>query len=263
MPDKGTTKKVTRVGGGEVQSANMAKETKPFVASDENKGKAKSLRLFAIISWIVAIGLEVGAILLLRKPPVNMTWLIVLIVADLIFAVVGSLLWKKSNKLDPASEKETVKFFIQNQLGAIIAVIAFLPLVILIFTNKDMKGKQKGIVGAIAVVALLIASAVGIDFNPPSVEKYTEQTAQVEALQKDGMNHVFWTKSGKSYHLYSDCSYINTDRTVEIFEGTVAKARELKDITDLCDRCENRATKEKDVDAEKTTAVEENKEPTT
>ncbi|MEI6614614.1 MAG: hypothetical protein WCL37_06935 [Chrysiogenales bacterium] len=168
MPDKGTTKKLTRVEGGEAQAASVEKETKAFVASDESKGRAKSLRLFAIIYWNVAIGLEVGAILLLRKPPVSTTWLIVLIVADLIFAVIGSLLWKKSNRLDPASEKDTIKFFIQNQLGAIISVIAFLPLVILIFTNKDMKGKQKGIVGAIAVVALLIAGATGIDFNPPS-----------------------------------------------------------------------------------------------
>jgi hypothetical protein len=258
MPDKGTLKKVTQVQGGEAQSATTARESKPFVASDESKGRAKSLRLFAIISWIVAIGLEVGAILLLRKPPIKMTWLIVLIVADLVFAVIGNLLWKKANRFDPASEKDGFKFFVQNQLGAIIAVIAFLPLVILIFTNKDMKGKQKGIVGAVAVVALLIAGVTGIDFNPPSVEKYAEQTAQVEALN-NGVNHVFWTKSGRSYHLYSDCSYINTDRTVEIFEGTVAQARELKNITDLCDRCKNRATKEKELPAETTPPVEEQK----
>ena len=101
-----------------------------------------------------------------------MPWLIALIVADLIFAVIGNLLWKKANRFDPASEKEPFKFFVQNQLGAIIAVIAFLPLVILIFTNKDLKGKQKGLVGAIAVVALLIAGFTGIDFNPPSQEQY-------------------------------------------------------------------------------------------
>jgi hypothetical protein len=237
-------KKITRVESGETASASTVNETKPFVVTDESKAKAKNLRILAIISWIVAIGLEIGAILLLRKPPVNTTLLIVLIVADLIFAVIGSLLWKKSNRLDPASEKDKAKFFIQNQLGLIIAIIAFLPLVILIFTNKDLNGKQKGLVGAIAVIALLIAGVTGIDFNPPSQEQYLEQTKQVESLN-NGVNHVYWTKSGRSYHLYQDCSYINTDRTDEIFEGTVAQARELKNITDLCDRCQNRAEKEK------------------
>jgi hypothetical protein len=236
-------KKLTRVEGGETSSASTAQKTQ-FVVTEESRSKAKMFRIIAIISWIVAIGFEIVAILQLRKPPINTTLLIVLIVAALVFAVIGSLLWKKSNRLDPASEKDKVKFFIQNQLGAIISVIAFLPLVILIFTNKDLSGKQKGLVGTIAVVALLIAGVTGVDFNPPSQEQYLEQTQQVESLN-DGVNLVYWTKSGTSYHLYQDCSYINSDRTDEIFQGTVAQARELKNITDLCDRCANRAKKEK------------------
>ena len=166
MPDKGTNKKLTRVEGGAAQAASAAKEARPFVASEESKGKAGRFRLFAIIAWIVAIGLEIGAIFVLKKLPINTTWLIVLIAADLIFAVIGNLLWKKANRFDPASEKDKFKFFVQNQLGAIIAVIAFLPLVILIFTNKDLKGKQKGLVGAVAVIALLIAGFTGDRFQP-------------------------------------------------------------------------------------------------
>jgi hypothetical protein len=257
MPDMGTKKKLTRVEGGETSSATTPKETKPFVAGDDSKAKARNFRLFAIISWIAAIGLEVGAILLLRKPPINTTWLIVLIVADLIFAVIGNLLWKKSNHFDPASEKEKFKFFVQNQLGAIIAVIAFLPLVLLILTNKDLKGKQKGLVGAIAVVALLIAGFTGIDFNPPSREQYTAQTAQVESLSPTGTNLVYWTKSGTHYHLYSDCYRINTKKTDEIFQGTVAQAKELKNITELCSTCKDRAEKEKVLPAEKVPEVKE------
>lgn len=249
MPDKGTKKKLTHVEGGETPST--AQEAKPFVAAPESKAKAKKFRLFSILSWIVAIGLEVGAILMLKKVPIQTTWLIVLIVADLIFAVIGNLLWKKANRFDPASEKDKFRFFIQNQLGAIIAVIAFLPLVILIFTNKDLKGKQKGLVGAIAVIALLIAGFTGIDFNPPSQEQYAAQTAQVEQLT--GQNHVFWTKSGTKYHLFSDCYHINTKKTNEIFEGTVAQARELKNINELCNTCEHRWKKEKVPPAETTT----------
>lgn len=173
-----------------------------------------------------------------------MGWLIGLIIGALIFAVIGNLLWRKANRLDPASEKNEFKFFVQNQLGAIISVLAFLPLVVLIFTNKNLRGKQKGIVGSIAVAALAIAGLTGTDFDPPSKEQYAGQTRQVEILN-NGVNSVYWTKSGKSYHLYQDCSYINTVRAKEIFEGKVAQARELKKITDLCDRCQNKAKKAK------------------
>lgn len=238
MPDKGTSKKVTRVGGDTSPGG-----TRSFTPTAEAKGSATKFRIIALVLWLVAIGLEVFAIYLLKKPPVVMWQMIALIVADLVFAVAGILLWKKANRFDPASEKEPVRFFFQNQLGVIIAFIAFLPLVILIFTNKDLQGKQKGILGGIAVAALLIAGITGIDFNPPSQEQYAEQTAKVEDLT--GKNFVYWTKFGTRYHIYSDCPRINTKKTSEIFEGTVAKARELKNISELCDTCESRAAKEK------------------
>lgn len=242
MQDKGTSKKLTNVG--DENTPQTTRSTQPFVVTDESRGRAKSLRLFAILSWVVAIAFEVMAILWLRKVPVSMAMLIVFIGVDLIFAVVGNVLWQKSNRLDPASEKDKTRFFLQSQLGVIMSVIAFLPLVILIFTNKNMNGKQKGIVGSIAVVALLIAGVTGIDFNPPSQEKYAEQTKQVEVLM-GGVNNVYWTKSGKSYHLFQDCPYINSSRTTEIFQGTVAQARELKNITDICNLCQSRAEKGK------------------
>lgn len=39
-----------------------------------------------------------------------LTWLIVALVSILILSIVGSVLWKKANRLDPASEKDKVKF---------------------------------------------------------------------------------------------------------------------------------------------------------
>ncbi|MBK8555582.1 MAG: hypothetical protein IPL65_07335 [Lewinellaceae bacterium] len=253
MADEKKPIKITPVEGGEPESSTT--ETRAWAPTAESKTKARNYRILAILAWVAAIGFEIGAILLLRKPPISTGWLIGLIVADLAFAVVGNLVWKQANRLDPASEKDKTRFFLQNQLGVIISVIAFLPLVILIFTNKDLSGKQKGLVGSIAVIALLIAGATGIDLNPPSQEQYAEQTQQVQDLM-GGVNHVYWTKSGKSYHLYQDCSYINSDRTNEIFEGTVAQARELKNITDLCDRCERRAMKEKGSTVPETTEPE-------
>lgn len=71
------------------------------------------------------------------------------------------------------------------------------------------------------------------------------------------MDNVYWTKSGKVYHIYSDCSYINTDRTNEIFEGTVVQSHEANKITDLCSRCENRAVKERNLDEADYVSAEE------
>lgn len=235
-----SSKKITQVDGG-TNSTNTTQST-GFVPTEESKGKATQLRMFAALSWLGAIGTQIGAIMLLFKQPINMTWIIALIVVDLAFAILGSYLWKKSNRLDPASEKNKFMFFMQSQLGLVVAIIAFLPLVIFVFTSKNLDGKQKGIIGGIAAVALVIAGISGTDFNPPSVEQYTEQAAQVEGLN-NGVNNVYWTKSGTKFHLFEDCGYINSDRTDEIFMGTVAKARELKNITELCNRCKNEAEK--------------------
>lgn len=220
-------------------------EEKVFVASDEAKGKAKQLRMFAILSWIVAMGLQVFAILKLIKDE-TLIWLIVVMVVMLGLAILGSYLWKKANRLDPASEKDKVRFFIQNQLGAILGVAAFLPLLLFILTNKDVSGKTKGIAGAVAGVFMLIAGITGIDFNPPSVEKYTkeiqEQTDRLSEL--DIADHVYWSRAGNKYHITEDCHHIKN--TTEMFDGTVKESFEQKGISELCKTCENRAEKAKE-----------------
>lgn len=241
-----TKRKITRVEGSEQPTQSPSKEK--FKPTAESKSKANSLRLFAGLSWLVAIAAQVVAIImLLRQQPVNMTWVIVAIVVDLAAAIAGALLWKRSNRYDPASKEEKFKFFMQSQLGMVVALIAFLPLVVVILTNKNIDSKQKGILGGIAGAALVIALLFGIDFTPPSVEQYTEEANRVEWLN-EGNDYVYWTKSGKVYHLYPDCSYINTERTDEIFEGTVANAHEARKITSLCSRCEQKAIKARNLD---------------
>jgi hypothetical protein len=164
--------------------------TKEWRATHDQKSAATRLRIFAVIAWIVAIAAEVAGVVLLFRHKFdhgNLALLIGILVAIAIFAIAGSLMWKAANKHDPARESEPFKFFIQNQLGAIITVIAFLPLIVLIFMNKDIDPKNKKIAGGVGVVLAVVATLIGVSYNPPSVEQYTKDmnscAAQIKANQ--------------------------------------------------------------------------------
>ena len=246
MPD---TKKTTPKSAPEAGK-------KVFVASDEAKGKARQFRTFAIILWVLAIATEIFAILQLRKMGAspNMTLLIILIVVDLILALTGAILWKKAQKLDPPSQANGAEFFFKSQLGAIMMVIAFLPLVLLILTDKNLPAKQKTILGVVAGVALLGGVAGSINYAPESIEKYTAQINEVESLT--GSDTVYWITTGDTgykYHLYEDCQHI---KGKEISSGKVGDALEQNKIKDLCGTCKNRAEKAQGTEAETAPAEE-------
>jgi len=163
--------------------------TKEWRATQGQKSSATRLRLFAAIAWVVAIGTEVAGIVMLRQHKFdhgNLPLLIGLLVVIAVFAIAGSLMWKAANKHDPASKADGARFFFQNQLGAIITVIAFLPLIVLIFMDKDMDPKNKKIAGGIGLVLAAGATLIGIDFNPPSTEQYTQDMNKCAAEIKAG-----------------------------------------------------------------------------
>lgn len=216
-------KKVVRVESTPDAAAESGNET-TWTPTPEAKKSAGMFRIIAAVLWVLAIGTEAFAIFwVLKQNPVSMVLLIALLVVIAALAIGGSLLWKKSNRLDPASKADKVRFFVQNQLGLIITIIAFLPLIVLIFTNKNMDGKQKGIVGTIAIVLLVVGGYFGTSFNPPSTEQYASETNQV--VEATGVNHVFWTKTGKVFHLCKDASAVNLEsKDNTIYEGTVAEA---------------------------------------
>jgi hypothetical protein len=164
--------------------------TKAWRATQGQEAAAKRLRIFAGVSWIVAIGGEIAGIVFLRQGKFdhgNLPLLIGILVGIAIFAIAGSLMWKAANKQDPASKADTAKFFFQNQLGAIITLIAFLPLIVLIFMDKDMDPKNKKIAGGVGVVLAAAATLIGVSWKPPSVEQYTQDmnkcAAQIKAKE--------------------------------------------------------------------------------
>ncbi len=215
------------------------------------KKKATTFRWIAMTLWIIAIAGEAVAIFwllpqrevvgdggkLVRDPDTGLVqeqgasvvfpqWafitLLVMLVVIAALAITGSVLWKKANRLDPARRSDKVRFFVQNQLGAIIAIIAFLPLVILIFLNKDMDKGQKATAGILGIVLAAVAVFIGTDFDPPSVEQYTADQSTVIMLL--GADEVTWVAGGEVYHVCDTVSDIQTGS--EIQYGTTAEAVE-------------------------------------
>ena len=216
-------KKLVRVNS----SAATPPNEPTWKPTPEAKGKAGRLRLIAALLWLLAIGAEGGTIFwVLKQSPVNMVLLIAAIVVIGILAVVGSLLWKSANRADPAPRSEPTRFFIQNQLGAIITMIAFLPLIVMIFLNKNMSKSEKGVAGTIAIVIALIAAYFGATFNSPSSDQPSAaEVSRVVAIT--GADLVFWTKDGSVYHLCRAAHDVNiTSQDNQIYEGTVAQAHE-------------------------------------
>lgn len=211
-------------------------------------GNPVGLRIGAFISWLIGIGFEVVAILTLNGTfffgdksvfyklfgdNTTMAVIIGALVLDMIAVIIGSQLWKKANHIDPASERNKLKFFLQNQLGVIVAVIAFVPMIILLLKNKDLDAKTRKIVTAVAAVALVIAGLFSVDFNPVSKEQVEELEAEATA-SGEYTGVAYWTQFGKSYHFDQDCQTIKNSKTV--YEGTLEQAI-AANRTDPCDFC--------------------------
>ena len=163
--------------------------TKEWRATHGQQSAATRLRIFAGISWAIAIAGEIVGVILLYRHTFdhgNLPLLIGILVGIAIFAIAGSLMWKAANKHDPARESDRARFFFQNQLGAIITLIAFLPLIVLIFMDKDMDPKNKKIAGGVGAVLAVVATLIGVSWNPPSVEQYTKDMNKCAAEIKTG-----------------------------------------------------------------------------
>ena len=228
-------------------------ETKVFEASPEAKGKAKTFRMYAFAAWIFAMALQVFAIIKLISDD-KLILMIVAIVAILATAIAGSTFWKKSNKLDPPSEKNGALFFLQSQLGAFMGVFCLLPMVIMIFTSNSISGKTKAIAGSAAAVAMTAAGVSGIEFDPASIEKYTKEiSSQTKTAQDLNINtdNVYWATDGtkgNKYHAFKDCRYVKGKK---ISNGSIQKAFADKGSSELCKICAKRAAKSKVPEAAK------------
>ena len=213
-------------------TANPA-EDRIFTPAPGAKSQATRLRITALVLWAAAIILELVAIFWLLRPPFDelaanhgfpqWRWYTLLgfIAVIGVIAVIGSFLWKKANRLDPATRSQPVKFFIQNQLGAFISLLAFLPLIVMIFMNKDMDAKQKNLAGAAGIIVALVATVLGVDFKPLSQEQSAVESQVVTHLV--GQDLVWWSEGGKVVHLCQGVSDLQNAKT-QIASGPIADA---------------------------------------
>ena len=176
MAEKKQHKIVSADTGAEVKpGASPKPQASPELKPAKELGNAKGLHIGAVCLWAAAIVFEVLAVLVLLGK-IHMTFLpvmwqlILLLVLDLVCVIVGSQFWKKANHIDPASKENPTKVWLWNNMGVIVCVVAFVPLVILMLTNKDLDKKTKAICTVVAIIALLIGGVSSYDFNPISSE---------------------------------------------------------------------------------------------
>ena len=224
-----TTKTATAVKTTATKAATAAKPKVQHTITEVNqqsgtkeellqttKKNALPYRIFAIICWVIAIGFEVMAILIfanvvqfgftMENTGWTISWIVALVL-DLIFLIIGSQLWKKANHMDPASKKNKTLFWLQNNLGVIVAAFAFIPFIILALTDKNADKKSKTIAAIAAAVALAIGGLTSVDWNPQSRE---------EMLEAAGVDTVYWTEGGSVFHAYEDCSHLSN--SVELLD---------------------------------------------
>jgi hypothetical protein len=224
------TKKKTLVAasdGNEVEKTNK-KAAKPV-------GNATGLRIGAAVLWAAAIGMEVLAILILNGT-INWTFMssmwqmIIALALDLACVIIGSQLWKKANRIKPASKKNKLKFWLWNNMGVIVCAFAFIPFIVLALTDKKSDKKTKAIVTVVAIIALLIGGLASYDWDPISQE---DLDAASSAITDD----VYWSTFGKVYHTHEDCQALNRSDTLTY--GTVEQAV-AANRTRLCAFCAKR-----------------------
>lgn len=212
--------------GGSGAEANKAVRDEMHAARN---GSALPFRIGAIVLWVLGLVCEVLAVLVMNGTlflpgPAASTWLVIFLVADLVLVVAGSQLWKHANHVAPASKENKVAYWVQTDLGVIIAAIAFAPIILLMLTNKDLDKGTKRVGTIVAAVALIAAVASGVDYHPATQEDRDQAEAGAAVLSDDGL--AYWTPFGEVYHFNPDCQYIKNSGT--IYSGTVQDAIDAK-----------------------------------
>jgi len=233
---KKTAEKKPAVKTTAAKTAEKTSDSGKTVKPAEKNENAAGLRVGAVILWILALCSEVVAILVFKEKleiPVPFTpvvKLIAFLALDLIFLIIGSQLWKKANHKDPIKKKNNeFKWWLWNNMGVIVAAIAFIPFIVLTLSDKKADPKLKKIASIAAAIMLAIGALASYDWNPASAEQVHEAESVLEDYD------IYWTSGGQRYHLDENCSSLS--HSTEVYKGTVNEAVESYGKDFLCKFC--------------------------
>ncbi len=156
----------------------------------------------------------------------NYTAMIVDVVVAVALCIGAALLWKKANHIHPTKSHNKIVQFIWNQLGLIMAFLIFFVIgLILILKNDKLDAKTKKIaIAALAAITLLVG-AVSADYHPVTQDEVDKVTQEynIDAQDPDG---CFWTTYGRKYHLYGDCQALSNTSEENLHHTSLEEAWE-------------------------------------
>ena len=154
----------------------------------------------------------------------NYTPMIIDIVVAVALCIGAALLWKKANHIHPIKSHNKIAQFIWNQLGLIMAFLIFFVIgLVLILKNDKLDAKTKKIaIAALAVITLLVGG-VSADYHPVTQDEVNKVTQEfnIDAQDPDG---CFWTTFGKKYHLYGDCQALTNTSAENLHQTSLQEA---------------------------------------
>ena len=148
------------------------------------------------------------------------------VVVAVALCIGAALLWKKANHIHPVKSHNKIAQFIWNQLGLIMAFLIFFVIgLVLILKNDKLDAKTKKIaIAALAAITLLVGS-VSADYHPVTQDEVDKVTQEynIDAQDPDG---CYWTTYGRKYHLFDDCQALSNTSAENLHHTSLQEAWE-------------------------------------
>ncbi len=154
----------------------------------------------------------------------NYTPMIIDIVVAVALCIGAALLWKKANHIHPVKSHNKIVQFIWNQLGLIMAFLIFFVIgLVLILKNDKLDAKTKKIAIAVLAAITLLVGSVSADYHPVTQDEVDKITNEynIDTQDPDG---CFWTTYGRKYHLYNDCQALSNTTEENLHHTSLQEA---------------------------------------